>query len=291
MSKITNNGYSIILATFLRPEKLEKCLHSISNLHIKPEKVVVGDNGKPTKRKDKIYSKYKKCINLEVVNLEFDAGLSKARNEAFKKTNTDYVLLIDDDHYLPTNIYEIREVLDENHLIGGVSPFWEENGEIRCGAADLQIGDVIIKGVFQKKKLNRTSSGIGFYNYDMIPNTTMFKKSCLSDYLWDEFFIIGGEHADFYITHKKMRKWKFAVTPDYIIIHDKNMNNVEYVENRTNVNKIKRSMSYLKKKHNIKDFIQMDVHMKKKIPLKRKILRIFPYRIRIRALKFYKNLT
>ena len=279
--------YSIILKTFLRPEKLDKCLQSISKLTIKPEKVVIGDDGRPTAEKTKIYEKYKKIMNLEVVELEFDAGISRARNEGFIRTDTDYILLIDDDHYLPSNIYEIKEILDENPEIGGVSPFWEENGEVYCEAGDLKLGKWVIKGIFEKKEPRRTSSGMGFFIYDFIPNSALFRRECLTDYSWDDFFIIGGEHADFYLTHKKMGKWKFAVTPDYIAIHDPKTSNIEYEQNRHSRNKINRSMKYLAKKHNIKGFIYDGCYIPKKQPLMKKLKNFFSKKILPHSLWWY----
>ena len=248
-------GYSIILKTFMRHEKLETCLDNIVRLDVPPEKIVIADDGGVSDEKNRIYEKYKKILPLQVIKLEFDAGLSRGRNVAFQNTDTPYVLLIDDDHYLSSNIYDIKEILDENPHIGGVAPFWEENGEIYSEAGDLKLGNWVIKRIIEEKPLHRTSSGIGFYEFDFISNSCLFRRECLLDYSWDDFFVINGEHADFFLTHKKMGKWTFAVTPNHIIRHDPGSKSKEYLKHRNSKTKNIKSMKYLAKKHNIKGFI------------------------------------
>ncbi len=36
---------------------------------------------------------------------------------------------------------------------------------------------------------------------------------------WDPFYKIGKEHLDFYLTHKRAGKWRFAVSIDVAISH------------------------------------------------------------------------
>jgi glycosyltransferase involved in cell wall biosynthesis len=61
MGKILNTSpmdefeYSVITKTFLRPEKVDKCLRSISELYLKPKEVVVADDGESTREKDQVY--------------------------------------------------------------------------------------------------------------------------------------------------------------------------------------------------------------------------------------------
>jgi len=272
-------GYSIILKTFMRPEKLEKCLQSMVSLTIPPKKIVVADDGGPSDEKSRVYKKYEKILPLQVIELDFDAGLSKGRNIAFQNTDTPFILLIDDDHYLSSNIFEIQEILDENPHIGGVSPFWEENGEIYSEAGDLKLGNWVVKRILEEKPLHRTSSGIGFYEFDFISNSCLFRRECLLDYSWDDFFIINGEHADFFLTHKKMGKWSFAVTPNYIVQHDPGSKSKEYLKHRKSKAKKIKSMKYLAKKHNIKGFIYDGSIVTKKKSTYTKVKQFFARRI------------
>lgn len=264
MASDINANYDIILKTFLRTKKLEKCLRAIERLNPQPKLVIVSDDGLESDEKNHLYAEFKKTINLEVIRLEFDAGISKARNEAYKQTSAPHILLIDDDHYLPSNVFELKEVLDSEPMIGGVSPYWEEYGTIFCGASDIDLGDWVIRDVVNPREYCKTESGIGYYLFDLIPNSTLFRRECLEDILWDEAFIIGGEHLDFYIEHKKMGKWKFAVSPNYIVTHDPKSEDVVYNKNRTSKEKNTRSMAYLVKKHNIRGYLTYNVFLPKK---------------------------
>lgn len=256
-------NYDIILKTFLRSDKLEKCLSKMLELDHTPNLVVISDDGPPSTTKDELYSKYQKLLNLNVLKLPFDAGISRSRNEAFHKTTSPHILLIDDDHYLPSNIFQIKDVLDADSQIGGVSPYWNEYGDLFCGASDLSLSEWVIRDVKHPKKSHQTKLGVEYYLFDLIPNTTLFRRECLDDLLWDEAFIIGGEHLDFYLEHKKLGKWKFAVSPNFTVKHDPKSDDTVYNKNRTSKEKITNSMNHLVQKHNIKGYLTFETFLPK----------------------------
>jgi glycosyltransferase involved in cell wall biosynthesis len=92
---------------------------------------------------------------LNVVKLPFGAGIFRGRNAAFQETTSDYILLLDDDHYVPSNIFELKEILDEDTKLGGVSTYLEEDGEIFCEAGDFKLDEYVKKGIFDIKDLKR----------------------------------------------------------------------------------------------------------------------------------------
>lgn len=259
----------------------------MTRLSVIPEKIVVADDGGVSDEKNRVYEKYRKILPLEVIELEFDAGLSKGRNVAFQNTDTPYVLLIDDDHYLSSNLHELIEVLEENPNIGGITPFWEEHGEVISEAADIKLGKWVIKRVIENKPLKRTSSGIGFYEYDFVSNSCFFRRECLLDYPWDDFFIINMEHADFYLTHKKMGKWSFAVSPDYILQHDPGSKNKDFMKHRKSKLKLIKSMDYLLEKHQINGFIYDGSILTKKRTLAETIKQYISKKVLPRRIMWY----
>lgn len=270
-------NYDIIIATFLRYKKLRICLDSISKLYIKPAKVVVADQGNPPEV-NRIYREFSDKLNLDVIKLEFDAGLSKARNAAYSRTSSEYILMIDDDHYVPSNVFELIDVLEENPDVGGVSPYWLEYGYIVCHAGDIKLGKDVTVGIYRKRRAIRFSRGIYYYLFDFIPNSTMFRRECLDDYRWDENFKIGGEHADFYITHKKMGRWRFAVTPNYVIIHDPLSDDNLYRNYRMRKEEIAKNMRYLVEKHGIRSFIVEEYFITRPRPWWKRVAHRFMYK-------------
>jgi len=255
--------YDVMLKTFMRPEKLEKCLASIQRLNPPPQRVVVADDGPESPEKERVYKAFDGLPGFKLLRLEFDAGISRSRNQAFKHTSAPYVLLIDDDHYLPTNIFELHWVLEADPMLGGVSPFWEEYGVVFCGASDIHLGSWIIRDVERPKQVYWAEPGLHYLTLDLIPNTTLFRRECLQDLAWDEAYIIGGEHLDFYVCHKKLGRWRFAVTPNLVVSHDPKSLDQEYNRHRTSREKGERSTRYFLEKHGVKGFLTLDVLLPK----------------------------
>jgi hypothetical protein len=61
--------------------------------------------------------------NIDLVQLEFDRGLSEGRNEIVKRVTTEYFWLMDDDFQVPpsTNMQDIFDIMVRNNLdiLGG----------------------------------------------------------------------------------------------------------------------------------------------------------------------------
>lgn len=102
-------------------------------------------------------------------------------------------------------------------------------------------------------KLNECKS-IGNYRYylfDFIPNCVLMRREVLEDYSWDDFYVIGSEHIDFYWKHKKLGKWSFAVVTGAPFYHDHSEGSVEYLENRSSDDRLSRSREYFLDKFNL----------------------------------------
>jgi hypothetical protein len=100
----------------------------------------------------------------------------------------------------------------------------------------------------------------------------------LDDYSWDDHFLIGGEHSDFFLTHKKLGKWKFAVTPNFVVRHDPG-GNERFIENRKSRKRKHDSMNYFIEKHNMKGFRQEGMHLPKKRNLREKVFYLISKKI------------
>ena len=206
------------IKSFLRPDAVKRTLAALEG-HSFAE-VIVADDAKIDEEKRKIYEHASRVIpNFRLLELPFDVGLSAGRNAIVAECSSDYLLMLDDDQEIPPNVLDLAEVLEVDEKIGGVSCFWIEFGRLKCNAANLiDKGVYIIKDIGDEKTFS-TDSGKKFFYADFIPNSTLFRVSCLKDCGWDPRLKIGSEHIDFFLSHKRLGKWKFVVCKDVVINH------------------------------------------------------------------------
>jgi len=300
-------NYDVILVTFLRPHKLKRCLNALSKLPLPPNRVIIadqtnlliGDSMSSNELKlffsrekvkeierliqvyNDVYTLFKKYLNIKVVKVEFDAGLTKSRKKALEHSTAKYIFVLDDDIYLPRDALQVYEILKESHEIGGVALLLKDRNKIVCKAGDILYSKKHVSIIADRNKpIYRTSSGIRFMLFDYIPNCALFRRECLEDYKWDEFFKIGYEHADFYLTHKRLGKWKFAVSLDHIAIHDHQTGeSILYLSFRNRPEIFIMNYEYLLKKHNIKSFVVEDVYLTEHTGLKDQILKLIMFKL------------
>jgi len=310
----TRTNYDVIITTFLRPYKLKNCLKAVSRLSKPPNQVIIADQTDyPPKRLaeglrnsisnrinelakayDQVYSEYEAILNLKVIKMNFDSGLAKSRKVALRESSANYVFVIDDDIYLPPNAPELLEVLEEFPKIGGIALLLRNKDRIVCKVGDIRSSwrHVSVRLDWKQKRIWRTSSGIRFMIFDYIPNCALFRRECLEDYAWDDFFKIGNEHADFYLTHKKLGKWVFAISLDHVAFHDhEKIECPIYLWFRWRHDLILEGLEYLVKKHGIKSFVVEDVFFSRKGNLRDKVYRLLMFRFVPRSLywRLYKN--
>lgn len=206
------------IKTFLRTDKLRDCLASLAQ-HRWSE-VIVADDGPIDEEREQMYVVARRNLPLRLLRLDFDTGLAAGRNEIVRQCQTDRLLMLDDDQTVGADIGRLGEVLDADPGIGGVSCIWVERDGRKCTACDLEVdGGRIVKRVSGTPVPKTTASGMQYLEFDFIPNSTLFRTDCLREFPWDPFYKIGKEHLDFYLTHKRAGKWRFAVSIDIEIGH------------------------------------------------------------------------
>ena len=257
------------IKTFYRENKLKQLFDSLIGIGFK--EAIVADDGKETESKERLYKEYAKRLPLKVIRLDYDTGLSFGRNRIVDQTNTPYLLMLDDDQVVPKNINDLKQVLNADETIGGVSGYWNEYGHIRCDASNLyQRGDYLFKDTSKSPVLHKTGN-VTYYLLDQIPNSTLFRTECLKKFPWDEHFKIGSEHVDFYLNHKHNSSWKFAVTPDVVITHDPKGEENYDTNFRLNQSRLQESRRYLLNKWQLKGIIEGRKLYHPKIPVSQRI--------------------
>lgn len=277
--------YSVVIPTMMRPVKLRTCLRHIDRIYEPPVTVVIIDDGESHPKQQSIYEEFADRFNLDIIELPYNSGLSKKRNRGIEVTDTQYILLIDDDHYVPSNICEFIDILETNEDLGGIAPYFEEFGEVYCNAADYRIKNGwAIKSVFDERDPESTETGKIMYRYDHIANSAMYDRRVFEEYSWDENYIIEAEDTDFYLKHQKIGNWDFAVTPNYVTRHDPGVGVIDtYSDERKNHNKLVNSYEYLTDKHGLKGIFQFDSHLPREWSHRERVARLaarhlVPYR-------------
>jgi glycosyltransferase involved in cell wall biosynthesis len=252
---MTNTRYiSVGIKTFMRTDKLQLCLGSL--VPHEWHEVIVADDGPIDEERERLYSRFAEQLPLKVIRLPFDTGLSAGRNEIVRQCQTPYLLMLDDDQTVPGNVGRLAEVLDENPLIGGVSAIWLEHGERKCTACDIRlVGSKVVKELGQRHPVCQTSLGQRFVTFDFIPNSTLFRKECLTDSPWDPFYKIGREHLDFYLSQQRLGRWRFAVSLDVVIGHHPETSAASYKEFRHG-ERIRVSDRYFLQKFGLSDVVE-----------------------------------
>ena len=283
-----NNQDRIIagIKAFARPYKLEKCVDSLINAGIK--NIRIGYDG-PRSLKH-IHKKIlkNKDANIDIVEFPFNAGIGRMRNALVGNLNTDYFLLLDDDQYVPKNISDSIYLLDTMNSIEGIGFPWRLAGEIE-GLYEkvtellgkkyaLETGNFynfpktrIIN--FEDYNIPTTKDEVFILNrredikivvidkheyaipFEYIPNSAIFRSSLFNKIRWDDNFVIGGEHQDFFYRASKLGL-KFGVSLDIFVTHDLGRDkkiDFKYDEYRHGVYE-EESNKYLKAKHKVWSF-------------------------------------
>lgn len=236
---------SVALGTvvFKRVEKLE---HLLSSVGPPIEKVYVADNGEITRDKKRLYDR-DFPFELEVLDLEYDSGLGHGRNEITKRLTEDYLLVVDSDMAVPSNVGLLADQLDAKPELGGVCGLLIEEGNVSGICCDLyEEGNVVVKDIRDEKHFEFVADS-PFVEFDFIVNAAMFRRECLEDYSWDPTYKIGKEHLDFYVAHKKQTDWTFGICPTVVFPHYPG-GDVEYTSERRDIEKLANSKRYFLEK-------------------------------------------
>ena len=144
--------------------------------------------------------------------LEWDAGLSKARNEIFRAAEEDYILLIDDDDVLSETcdeglINDLCELLDANPdwlVIGGRLEERSYHHTITRDSNDPSI--LILHQSVAAMTAQHNDAEYSLIESDTVMNFAVFSRHRLINWelFWDESLKIH-EHLDFYLSVQKFR--------------------------------------------------------------------------------------
>ena len=226
---------SIIIINFNVSKHLFNCLSSLasSNENDLFEIIIVDNNSTEDVDIESKLNFFNQSIKFYKLNE--NKGFSKAVNFGIKKSNGDYVLLLNPDTLIDeTSILGMSSFLDKNLDVGIVGcKVLYPNGDYQHSSK--RHFPLIRFGLWRLLKLDKifhNSSVYGRYNYtfhshddslevDAVSGACMmFRKTLLSEIgYFDEIFFLYFEDTDFCYRAKK--KCKVIYNPDFSVIHIK----------------------------------------------------------------------
>lgn len=210
--------------------------------------IYVADDGEMSPQKERLY----KEKSIQLLDLEYDIGLSTGRNKIVKEATEDYLCICDTDHRVPNNITTLVDQLESNNELGGVGGIIVEPGDNQIyyeaqDFAERNQQNTLVRSPLLRDKNIQIISDSPFISFDFIPNAAVFRREVLEEYPWDNEFTIEGEHLDYYLNHWKNSKWKFGINPAVIFQHYPG-GDPDYMAERHSTDKESNSKSYIMKK-------------------------------------------
>lgn len=256
------NDVTATIKTFMRPDKFEKCLQCAIDAGL--VHILVGydgPEGELLKQHKEICEHYSNIANIQLqfIKYPFNLGLSGTRNAFINECKTPFFLQLDDDNYVPSNILDALPFIKNHNKIGMVGFGWVNNNssaKLTLDAADFELIDgYLLKKVNIPKKIECDGGLVFLYPFDYVPNIAIFDKRVFDDVRWDDTYIIGGEHLDFYLSLYKNTDWKAAISTSIFVAHspDSNGDN-EFTRFRFGSERVK-SERYFLKKWNLKGVV------------------------------------
>ena len=196
-----NKNVTICMKTLYRKKLLKRHLEFIRNLYPEVKIIVADDSDEKYIEKTKEYIKEFMDNNLEYVELPFDSGISKGRNECVKRVKTPFIVLTDDSRAINTNNNLIKDIISflkttEYGLVTGFCP--QRNGPFRSFIKDFYYDK---NNEIKNKKVDKSNpikhKNLNFLKVARGNNTFIAKTEILKKHGWNEKFKIG-EHRTFF---------------------------------------------------------------------------------------------
>lgn len=155
--------------------------------------------------------------NVDGCFFDFDAGVSRKRNRAFKHSDRPYIVFLDDDNLVSVNtrfdhMFTLLEAYNDLAVVGqrkhdkGRNRWSNSEGRFRImparqGKVNLKTIKPDVNGMrtYPFRASNGKVQDIKFLYVDFVPLACMVRRSVLEIVDWDERYKTCGEHTDFFL--------------------------------------------------------------------------------------------
>jgi glycosyltransferase involved in cell wall biosynthesis len=212
------------ITSFERPRLLEQLVASI-RVRYPQARILVADNGR---------QKANLPGDVKVLNLEFDCGLSRARNALIDNLQTEFLLLLEEDFLFTdeTRIEPFVEILDTDHEVGMIGGAVRgATGRLGLYCLDIDVFRDVMYVQDATRRMRMTGNGTGYRVCDIAWNFGLFRRSFLDMHRWDDRLKVG-EHAAYFHQVKLRGHWRVAATPAVALYHVPDRRSEHYVKHR-----------------------------------------------------------
>jgi hypothetical protein len=230
-----------------RVDKLERLLESVEGTSV--GHVYVADNGRETEEKCDLYAR-EFGYDLAVIDVEYDAGLGRSRDEIVQRFDEDFLLVADSDHEIRRDISPLLSIMKECPELGGVAGSLVEPDYARIWQSAKNFredGTKLLRSPAYEEVNVEEVRGYTLARFDFVPYPTLYRKECIEEYSWDPVYPLGRAHVDFYVGHWKQTKWEFGVCPEIHFGHYPG-GDPDYATHRESSEKYQNAVETFKKK-------------------------------------------
>jgi hypothetical protein len=291
---MSDDSITLGVKPFMRTNAVQALLTSVESAPI--EKVIIADDGH-TEDRMHIYERDWE-FELQLIDLEFDAGVGTGRDAIVSELESDYLMMTDADMKIPSDIIRLRDALRSDESLGGIAPIMFESGRPKAYAHDLReketpFGTILIRGMWDMPEKERISDLL-IARLDVIPNLALYKADCLEDYSWDPYYGNAKDHLDNMLGHWKTTDWEFAVAPEVVVEHSGlNEDPEEYIKSRENRHRKQDARQYFLDKWGYRQILHNGIWFDSEshpFQLPNKILDWAPVGIRTLSMDIYDSL-
>jgi hypothetical protein len=210
----------------------------------------VADNGpdeSKAEREADLYCRFRWPFDLDVIELEHDAGIGPCRAAIAQAVTEPYLWVGDCDMEILRHgdLRELQRILEAQPDLGAVAGWLQEGDRVRSGARQLvRDGATVYKTVPEQPNIR--ADPLPHARMDMIPQAGLWRTAMFDDVCWDAD-VFNSEHIDFALSAKPTR-WALASTPAVVVAHHKDID-AEYRQSKRGSNRV--DMDILGRKHGV----------------------------------------
>lgn len=211
---------SVGITTIERNACLRRCLSSIERSDFNGSVIVADQN----KRMPMFYNDF----DIEVIDLDYDVGVSQARNEIVRMVDTDYLMLLEDDAVFNYDaLKQLEKRMNQNKDYGWISPMIEELsiGRKIPHSAMWNITTEKVEQNFINREIEK------FMEVDQASSIALYNTDVFNEAMWDKEVPVYRDHLIFAWVYKDT-DWKAGVDPKALIAHSGCPNSPTYADMR-----------------------------------------------------------
>lgn len=223
-----NPKTDIIIISFKKPELTIQCVESIRSGSTCESNIIIVDNNSADNTVEILKGK---LTNILIIENKKNLGYASAVNIGLKNSNSEYVLISNNDVIYPPGtidgMFEFLEKDTKNAVAGPQQVYPDGKWQWSCGyypGIKLGLMNLLLISSFIKYRdkllINNTADSKMVKVVEFVDGAAMFcRRSALNDVNnFDEDYFFYTEEADLCYRLKK-RGWKIAFIPKYMITH------------------------------------------------------------------------